>query len=285
MKQILELQLECMADDVPIADHMTSWTEAQVLAFFESGGEDIPMGWEHCHTDQPPVADLSSLALNMREKLAAQMESGEYSEMGTVESGKSTKDGWQHRSVNGVSEAPTIPYADLHSDDLAGHELQGDEIDEEFDTDGELRVEDALLDDPMSSIPVTSRTSFVPQGMCSQDSPSFHRDRLPSSTGKQRTAPPLQSRTCPGSGCNPDPEPTLIWYCLPCSLDPEPTLILYCVPCCAGLSFFFAQRGSGVGRNHGHGRGRSGSRGHIEVIRGNAGGRGRRRGQLAHPSA
>ena len=39
---ILELQSECLADDVPLVDGMEQWTEDEVRAYFESGGEDKP---------------------------------------------------------------------------------------------------------------------------------------------------------------------------------------------------------------------------------------------------
>ena len=41
--QLEELQIECMADDVPIDEpRMSLWTEAQARAFFESGGTEEP---------------------------------------------------------------------------------------------------------------------------------------------------------------------------------------------------------------------------------------------------
>ena len=31
---------ECMADDVPVKDHMAGWSEARLRDYFEAGGED-----------------------------------------------------------------------------------------------------------------------------------------------------------------------------------------------------------------------------------------------------
>ena len=41
-ERIEDLQAEAMADDVDIRPEMKEWTEAQVLAYFESGGVDEP---------------------------------------------------------------------------------------------------------------------------------------------------------------------------------------------------------------------------------------------------
>ena len=61
---------------------MCKWSEAQIRDFFESGGEDVPLGWEHLFDKasttpgqghvEAPVAELASLQVDMREKLAAQ---------------------------------------------------------------------------------------------------------------------------------------------------------------------------------------------------------------------
>jgi pimeloyl-ACP methyl ester carboxylesterase len=39
---ILAIQADCMADDIEIIDSMTEWSEEQVIAYFESGGEEKP---------------------------------------------------------------------------------------------------------------------------------------------------------------------------------------------------------------------------------------------------
>jgi hypothetical protein len=38
-ERMAELQAECLADDIPVAAHMLSWTEEQALYYFESGGQ------------------------------------------------------------------------------------------------------------------------------------------------------------------------------------------------------------------------------------------------------
>ena len=118
MDQILEIQAECMADDVATHEHMTKWDEAQVYTFFESGGQDVPQGWEHLHGDD---ATAAMAGLTMREKLVGQIEAGSYSEAGDLESARSSVDGWEAGGRGGTSEAPTIPYADVarHEDVLA----------------------------------------------------------------------------------------------------------------------------------------------------------------------
>jgi len=40
--QIKDLQIECLADDLPVVDGMESWTEDQVRKYFESGGVEKP---------------------------------------------------------------------------------------------------------------------------------------------------------------------------------------------------------------------------------------------------
>ena len=43
-EEIIEIQLECFADDVDIIPGMTAWTRAEVEAFFQSNGEVKPVG-------------------------------------------------------------------------------------------------------------------------------------------------------------------------------------------------------------------------------------------------
>ena len=38
MAKVLELQAECMCEDLPVSDEMTQWSEAKVRDFFERGG-------------------------------------------------------------------------------------------------------------------------------------------------------------------------------------------------------------------------------------------------------
>jgi len=58
-ERMAELQAECMADDIPVAEHMLSWTEEQALYYFESGGQPpkenaYPRVWltSDVHTDR-----------------------------------------------------------------------------------------------------------------------------------------------------------------------------------------------------------------------------------------
>lgn len=39
MARVLEIQEECLADDLPVHEKMASWSEAQLREYFESGGE------------------------------------------------------------------------------------------------------------------------------------------------------------------------------------------------------------------------------------------------------
>ncbi|KAL1499681.1 hypothetical protein AB1Y20_011878 [Prymnesium parvum] len=41
-KRVEMLQAECFAEDVPLVDGMDAWTDEQVVAYFESGGETMP---------------------------------------------------------------------------------------------------------------------------------------------------------------------------------------------------------------------------------------------------
>ena len=42
MARARELQLEALADDLPISEHMLEWTEERLQAYFDSGGESEP---------------------------------------------------------------------------------------------------------------------------------------------------------------------------------------------------------------------------------------------------
>lgn len=41
-ERLAELQADCMADDLPVANHMLSWTEEEAVYYFESGGQEPP---------------------------------------------------------------------------------------------------------------------------------------------------------------------------------------------------------------------------------------------------
>ena len=40
MERVLELRSEAFADDIEVGEHMVSWSEARLAAFFENGGEE-----------------------------------------------------------------------------------------------------------------------------------------------------------------------------------------------------------------------------------------------------
>lgn len=42
MERLLEIQNECMADDLEIPYEATAWIESEARAYFESGGQEIP---------------------------------------------------------------------------------------------------------------------------------------------------------------------------------------------------------------------------------------------------
>ena len=39
MERVRDLQAECMCDDLPVFESMTTWTEARLRLYFENGGE------------------------------------------------------------------------------------------------------------------------------------------------------------------------------------------------------------------------------------------------------
>ena len=44
LARVLDIQQECLADDLPATESMTCWSEAEVLAYYESGGTFEPAG-------------------------------------------------------------------------------------------------------------------------------------------------------------------------------------------------------------------------------------------------
>ena len=42
MERVLSFRADCFADDVAVTEEMTAWTDAQLIAFFESGGQTLP---------------------------------------------------------------------------------------------------------------------------------------------------------------------------------------------------------------------------------------------------
>ena len=38
MQRVRDIQLDCLADDIPIAEQMVEWSEEKLRAYFESGG-------------------------------------------------------------------------------------------------------------------------------------------------------------------------------------------------------------------------------------------------------
>ena len=175
-EQLEGIRADAFADDVEISDEMLGWSEADAVAFFESGGEEAmrraaTAAAKRANTassvenyaageKEAPVADLA--ALSMCQKLAPESACGDESHI-EFDSVKSSIDGWVPNGRGGTSEAPTVPYADLSAGEalgldaaVGGEEVGAEMIDEdELDAGGEERTEDALLDDPMASVPVT----------------------------------------------------------------------------------------------------------------------------------
>jgi len=60
-ERLLELQAEAMADDVEIDERMASWSEAQAMAYFESGGAVVPDFAEDIRTGGHSDGRLGSL--------------------------------------------------------------------------------------------------------------------------------------------------------------------------------------------------------------------------------
>ena len=129
-----ELRDEAFADDLDLTDAMLSWTEAQIVAYFESGGQEDPRV-DFCEDNFKPLDAVTDCDL---------------------ESARSSMDGWVADGRAGTSEAPTVPFAELGTGDTVlaeGLMFEDDQI-----ADSEERHEDALLDeDPMTSVPVTTR--------------------------------------------------------------------------------------------------------------------------------
>ena len=40
MARVLEIQFECLCEDLPVGEHMVQWSEARLRAYFENGGEE-----------------------------------------------------------------------------------------------------------------------------------------------------------------------------------------------------------------------------------------------------
>ena len=96
-----ELRDEFFADDLDLTDAMLSWTEAQIVAYFESGGQEDPRV-DFC-------AGLASLSDSFK-PLDAVTDCD-------LESARSSMDGWVADDRAGTSEAPTVPFSDLGTGD------------------------------------------------------------------------------------------------------------------------------------------------------------------------
>ena len=175
--ELEEIRGYTFADDVEITEEMTAWSHEDCVAYFESGGEEAVARAATAAARKagnlPPVADLASLS--MCQTLAPDVAPSESA--CELESAKSSIDGWVPggRNNNGTSEAPTVPYADLSANEQqlgVGSDEMGCEMvdeDDEFDTGGEERTEDALLDaDPMSSVPVVRIGAAPPESPSAQ---------------------------------------------------------------------------------------------------------------------
>ena len=41
MHAVREIQSECLADDLPVGEHMTEWSEERLREYFENGGGEL----------------------------------------------------------------------------------------------------------------------------------------------------------------------------------------------------------------------------------------------------
>ena len=41
MQAVREIQSECLADDLPVGEHMKEWSEERLRDYFENGGESV----------------------------------------------------------------------------------------------------------------------------------------------------------------------------------------------------------------------------------------------------
>jgi tetratricopeptide (TPR) repeat protein len=213
-----ELRDELFADDLEVTDEMTSWDEAEVSMFFESGGSVSPtkkasagkgaaerprspmletpeerrerlLACAAGLTDQPSNApcggdgrvagagaDLAALSVcqELAPELAPELAMDRSEADVELDSARSSVDAWVPGGRAGGSEAPTVPYADLSSFEPLGDDvaLSDDDDDDGLEAGGEERTEDALLDEPMASVPVTHANGAA----LSSSSPSRHPD-------------------------------------------------------------------------------------------------------------
>ena len=162
MERCAELREDAFADDLELLDDMCSWTEAEVVAYFESGGQERPAA-------AVAVAGLEKLSLDAGAEQKGQSEAElelESSARSTVEleSMLSTIDGWVPGGRGGADTH--LMHADDHpgqglGDEVIDEDAEGEAADplDEVDASGEERTEDAMLGvDPrgMDSVPVTS---------------------------------------------------------------------------------------------------------------------------------
>ena len=135
---------------------MLMWTEADLEAFFESGGVQKPA----CVVD---IADTE--ALSKCQDLAPDVDVAGLDAL-ELESAKSSVDGWVAGGRDGASEAPTVPYAELTVSDVSGlaQEVGVEFVDDDLEAGGdEERTEEAdLHTDPISSVPVTPYKPSAP---------------------------------------------------------------------------------------------------------------------------
>ena len=120
LEQLEAIQADCLADDIDIElDVMQHWTEEQVTAFFESGG-----------MERPPMAAAAALPAAPSER--------------SFDSPRSSADARAAREATEeiTGDAATGAFAFDWEDALDS---------------SEPRHEDALLDAPMASVPVTQR--------------------------------------------------------------------------------------------------------------------------------
>ena len=160
-ERIEELRSEVFAEDIEITDAMLDWTESELTAYFESGG-----------TEQPASSGaVDHVSLKMCQMLApdVQLPPDSPSDVGDLESARSSVDGWVPGGREGMSQAPTVPYAELQSPNFGDMELADELIDDDLEAGGDERTEDAILDAfdvPMTSVPVTRPSAAPPPAYC-----------------------------------------------------------------------------------------------------------------------
>ena len=99
MEQLLGIQEDCLADDIPLEPEMRDWTEAQVREYFESGGRCWPAKAAHTspsktslHAKLKPLAQAQRQAPSMKPPKAARQADFKPNESQKKEAAKRNRD-------------------------------------------------------------------------------------------------------------------------------------------------------------------------------------------------